>query len=83
MMWVLPECRLFNEKNQTPIPIWCGLSARECRKTGALLSYHQEEDIPLQIVIDLVLEYGDCLEAVGFMHTSARIIGRCFEMLRR
>ena len=63
----------------TGLPIWFGLSARRSND-GALLSFDQLEDIPLQDIVDLIPEAG--IDAAGVMHTTSETISAALDLVR-
>lgn len=63
----------------TGLPIWFGLSARRSND-GALLSFDQLEDIPLQDIVDLIPDAG--IDAAGVMHTTSETISAALDLVR-
>ena len=63
----------------TGLPIWFGLSARRSND-GALLSFDQLEDIPLQDIVDLIPNAG--IDAAGVMHTTSETISAALDLVR-
>ena len=63
----------------TGLPIWFGLSARR-GNDGALLSFDQLEDIPLQDIVDLIPDAG--IDAAGVMHTTSETISAALDLVR-
>jgi methionine synthase I (cobalamin-dependent) len=55
----------------TGLPVWLGLSARRGRD-GALLSFLQTEDLPLDAMTGLIPRAG--IDAAGIMHTGAELV---------
>ena len=62
----------------TGLPVWFGMSARRNR-AGAVISFDQLEDHPLDAIIDLIPATG--IDAAGFHHTSAEIISDALSQL--
>jgi S-methylmethionine-dependent homocysteine/selenocysteine methylase len=63
----------------TGLPVWFGLSARR-DVDGALLSFDQLEDIPLQTIVDLIPTAG--IDAAGVMHTTSETVSDALDLLR-
>ena len=63
----------------TGLPVWFGMSARRDGR-GAVISFDQLEDHPLDAIIDLIPAEG--VDVAGFHHTSAEITGEALTLLR-
>jgi S-methylmethionine-dependent homocysteine/selenocysteine methylase len=63
----------------TGLPVWFGLSARR-DSDGALLSFEQLEDIPLQTIVDLIPRSG--IDAAGVMHTTSETVSDALDVVR-
>ena len=62
----------------TGLPVWFGMSARR-DAAGAVISFDQLEDHSLSSIIDLIPDTG--IDAAGFHHSSAEIIGEALTQL--
>ncbi len=70
---------LFERASQSPLPIWCGLSARRKDQASEITGYH-DESIPL---IDNVHEASKYqFEGMGIMHTSAELIQDGIDLIK-
>ncbi len=81
MMYHPLRAKLVLEAAQaTGLPIWFGLSARR-GATGALLSFHQLEDLPLDAVTALLPKAG--VDVAGCMHSSADLIAEALAAVHK
>ncbi len=55
----------------TGLPVWFGASARRSQ-TGATLSFHHLDDLPLEAIADLIP--ADGIDAAGVMHTGSDVM---------
>lgn len=62
----------------TGLPVWFGMSARR-DAAGRAISFDQLEDHPLAAIIDMIPSSG--VDAAGYHHTSAEIIGEALTEL--
>ena len=62
----------------TGLPVWFGLSARR-GADGALLSYDQLDDVPLQDIVDLIPSSG--IDAAGVMHTPSDLVSDSLDLV--
>ena len=64
----------------TGLPLWAGFSAR-WGENGEVLSFFQEEDIPLKELTALLPAEG--IDAAGIMHSNVDVTGPALDILRR
>ncbi|WP_227370102.1 homocysteine S-methyltransferase family protein [Halomonas sp. M20] len=69
---------MFDALSDTPLPVWCGMSAARDEQ-GGLYSWH-ERTTPFSDIVDLAARQH--FDVLGIMHTSAELIAEALSIMR-